>query len=137
MEPEQFKRGKRFHRRVQVDWEGFIENALVSPEHYVKLDSPLITKSGRIDIFVNKIEDFVSVFELKSTDWDRIKLANRRKLLGAHKRQILRYVDKYLGIDKVNVVAAIVYPKEPVDKSIKEAVEQYLNEHGLQVMWYE
>jgi hypothetical protein len=68
MEPEQFKRGKRFHRRVQVDWEGFIENAMVSPEHYVKLDSPLITKSGRIDIFVNKIEDFVSVFELKSTD---------------------------------------------------------------------
>jgi hypothetical protein len=35
------------------------------------------------------------VFEIKATDWDRIKPENIRWILAAHVRQILSYVDAY------------------------------------------
>lgn len=139
-EPEQLRRGKEFHRRVQEDWSGTIEKSLVRAEHCVRLEFlPRISghvRRGRIDVLVDKIEDFVTVVEIKSTDWDEVKPQNRRRLLGSHRRQVLRYVDQYLDGANMNVCAAIIYPEPPQGRGVREEVEEYLNEHGLQVAWY-
>ena len=94
-------------------------------------------RRGRIDIFVDKIDDFVSVIEIKSTDWDRIKPQNRRKNLGSHCRQILRYVDKYLDDDEISVCAGMIYPQSPRTPGLKAEIEKYLNDQCLQVLWYD
>lgn len=92
-------------------------------------------RHGRIDIFIDEIDDFVTVVEIKATNWDAVK--HRRKLLASHRRQVLRYVDKYLDSDKVNVCAGVIYPRAPRTPGLKEEVETYLNDHALQVVWYE
>lgn len=141
MEPDALQRGKAFHRRVQAAWSGEVEGATVRLEHGIHL-GPLahaIThrRRGRLDIFVDQLEDFVSVVEIKSTDWDHIADRYRQKLLSAHRRQILRYVDEYLDEDRVSVCAGIIYPQSPRTPGLKDRVEAYLNDHGLQVVWYD
>jgi hypothetical protein len=140
MEPEALRRGKEFHRLVQTAWAGEISGAAVRPEHTIFLQSiaspATHQRRGRLDIFVGQIGDFVSVIEIKSTDWDRVVRSNRRRLLAAHRRQVLKYVDQYLDHDHVNVCAGIIYPKAPSSIGLQSVVEQYLNDHGLQVVWY-
>lgn len=140
MEPEQLLRGKEFHRLVQSDWAGTVEGAITQPEHTVRLEGlPMKgnrVRRGRIDIFIDEIDDFVSVVEIKATDWDIVKPANRRKLLASHKRQVYRYIDKYLDVDKINVCAGIIYPQSPKRFGLKEEIETYLNDCALQVIWY-
>ena len=61
---------------------------------------------------------------------------NRQRLLAAHRRQVLKYVDKCLDHNDVNVCAGIIYPKAPTSVGLQSTVEKYLNDHGLQVVWY-
>lgn len=140
VEPELLRRGKEFHRLVQADWAGEIENALVMPEHSIRfvaaLGSDKRLRLRRLDIFIDRIDDFVTVVEIKATDWDQVAIRNRRKLLGAHRRQVMHYVEKYLDEDHVSVCAGIIYPKAPANHEVKIQVESYLNEHALQVVWY-
>jgi hypothetical protein len=140
MEPEVLRRGKEFHRLVQTAWSGKIGGAPVHSEHSIFLQSISTParhqRRGRLDIFIGQVDDFVSVIEIKSTDWDRVVSRNRRKLLAAHRRQVLKYVDKYLDDDHVNVCAGIVYPKAPTSVGLQSTVEEYLNDHGLQVAWF-
>ena len=140
VEPELLRRGKEFHRLVQANWAGEIEKATVRPEHSILFHTPSSpikrNRRGRLDIFVDRIDDFVTVVEIKSTDWDRIPTANRRRLLAAHRRQVLRYVDEFLDEQHVSVCAGIIYPQAPVDHDLLAQVEQYLNDHALQVVWF-
>jgi hypothetical protein len=141
VEPDLLRRGKEFHRRVQADWAGEIESATVCSEHRIAL-GPLVKtvkhqRHGRIDIFIDLVDDFVSVVEIKSTDWDRIRVHNRQKVLATHRRQVLMYVDKYLDHDQVNVCAGVIYPRFPDTAGLNAQVEQYLNDHALQVVWYD
>jgi hypothetical protein len=141
VEPEILRRGKEFHRRVQAEWAGEIEGAPVHSEHGIIFGSLSKTvkhqRRGRLDIFISQFEDFVCVIEIKSTNWDRIQISNRQRLLAAHCRQVLRYVDKYLDHDHVNVCAGIIYPQAPRASEVKFHVEQYLNNQGLQVAWFD
>lgn len=141
MEPEQLRRGKEFHKLVQADWLDTVTDGTPQPEHGVRFGvlpkKGTRVRHGRIDIFIDDIGDFVTVVEIKATDWDAVKKENRRKLLGAHRRQVFRYVDKYLDQDGVDVCAGIIYPRSPISPGLKEEVEAYLNDHALQVVWYE
>jgi hypothetical protein len=140
VEPEILRRGNQFHREVQAAWAGEIAGAPIHAEHGLFLhhgSHPTVhQRRGRIDLFIDQLDDFVSIIEIKSTDWDTISAKNRRKLLGAHCRQVLRYVDEYLTHDRENVCAAILYPHAPANNDIQTAVEDYLNDQGLQVAWY-
>jgi hypothetical protein len=124
---------------VQADWSGTVEDAPVRIEHDVALQFlPKRAKRlrrGRIDVFIDQINDFVTVVEIKSTDWDGVKPQNRRKVLGSHRRQVMKYVDQYLDGDRVSVCAGIIYPIAPREPGLKEEVETYLNDHALQVVW--
>lgn len=88
-------------------------------------------------MFVDLIDDFVTVVEIKSTDWDRVKPANRRKLVAANCRQVFKYVDTYLDGEKVNVCAGIIYPKPPSEPAVRAEVEEFLNGNALQVVWFD
>lgn len=140
-EPEQLRLGKALHRRIRRDWSGTVEDAEVWPEHGIALEflpkKAKRIRRGRIDIFIEEISDFVTVVEIKGTDWDRIKPTNRIKLLGAHCRQVMKYVDKYLKGVGISVCAGIIYPEAPRTPGLREEVEAYLNDRALQVIWYD
>lgn len=137
MEPLILKRGKEFHKKVQEDWRNTAKNGDIFPEHTIPLSHlKNLGKSGRIDIFVDDIGDFVSIVEIKSTDWDKIKEKNRQKLLSSHRRQVWKYINKYLDIDHIDVCPGIIYPSEPKTPGLKLKIEKYLNDYGLQVVWY-
>ena len=136
MEPETLKRGKAFHSRVQEEWKKTAEGTIV-PEHTITLsDLKKKGKSGRLDIFVGELGGYISVVEIKSTDWDRIKPKNIQKNLTSHRRQVWKYIEKYLDIEKVDVCPGIIYPRVPDTPGLKSRIENYLNEYGLQVVWY-
>jgi hypothetical protein len=88
-----------------------------------------------LDLFVDEPGNYVSVVEIKATDWDRVK--NVVKLLGSHRRQAWKYIEKYLDVDHVEVCPGIIYPTAPSTPGLKDRVETYLNDHGLQVVWYD
>lgn len=139
MEPEILKRGKDFHKRVQNDWEKTAQGT-INREHTIilkKLSIQRKNKTGRLDIFVDDIGDMVSVVEIKSTDWDRVKETNRKKLISSHRRQVWKYIDKYLNEDDITVCPGMIYPKSPSTPGLKEFIENEMNEHGLQVVWYD
>jgi hypothetical protein len=138
-EPRLLKVGKKFHKKVQSDWELTGKDGKIYPERTISLvpQRSMHKKQGRLDIFVDDVGDFVSVIEIKSTDWDAVKHKNRRRLLGSHKRQVYRYINRYLDVEKVNVCPGIIYKSPPSTPGLKEEIEEYLNAWGLQVVWYE
>jgi hypothetical protein len=96
-----------------------------------------VGRRGRIDIFVEKNEDFVTIIEVKSTNWNRVSSHRRRPLLASHRRQIERYVDQYVDGAGVNVCAAVVYPKAPTSVRVASEIEGFWHGHGFQVVWYD
>lgn len=140
MEPEILRRGKEFHQRVQSEWEGPAADGHIYPEHSILVGRVSAgakrIRRGRLDLFIDEMGDFVSVIEIKSTDWDRVKPENRRKLMGSHRRQVWNYMEKYLDEDEANVCPGIIYPRSPETPGLKEEVEEYLNGWGLQVVWW-
>ena len=86
-----------------------------------------------MDLFIDEVHAFVSVVEIKATDWDKVISANRRKLLGTHRRQMMKYVDKYVDGDGISVCAGFVYPRKP---GLTEEVDAFLNDHAFQVVWW-
>ena len=138
-EPALLKRGKEFHARVQRDWKLTAQGS-IHAEHGLPLlpgVSCTAGKRGRMDIFVDEVSGFVTVVEIKATDWDRVKVTNRRRLLGSHRRQVWRYLETYLERDGVDVCAGVIYPRPPAAPEAKAEIEAYLNEYGLQVVWYD
>lgn len=89
-----------------------------------------------MDIFVKDSGNMVTVVEIKAADWDRIEARNRQRNLAAHRRQIWRYIEKYVDGDRVDVCAGIIYPRVPTTVGLREQIEGYLNDYGLQVVWY-
>ena len=73
-EPEILRRGKDFHKRVQKDWKASAKDDHVDTEHAIALlpKGKYYQRGGRLDIFVDELGGFVSVVEIKSTDWDAV-----------------------------------------------------------------
>ena len=139
-EPEQLKRGKQFQEAVQKDWEKTAEgNPTI--EHTTRLlhgDTRTgHRRLGRMDIFVDELGDMVTVVEIKATDWDRSLPRNRQKNLASHRRQVWKYIEKYLDGEQMDVCAGIIYPTAPRTAGLKEQIEGYLNDYGLQAVWYD
>jgi len=141
-EPENLKRGKEFHRAVQRDWLKTARDGRILPEQTILLGllGSRRTRKGRIDILVDEItgerNKFLSIAEVKSTDWDRIKPGNITKNLGSHRRQIWKYIEKFIEVDEVDVCPGIIYPESPGTPGLRERIETYLNDYGVQVVWY-
>lgn len=93
-EPSRLNRGKAFHREVQEEWRETAEGEIRIEKGITK---PL-GKNGRVDIFV---EDdgcgFVSVAEIKNTDWDRMTERAVKRNVRRQIKQIWDYIDSQLA----------------------------------------
>ena len=134
-EPEILRRGKLFHKLVQQEWLDETNDGEPRPEFTIPEGIAGIARRSRLDILVDELGGFVSIVEIKSTDWDVIKVKNRKKLLGSHRRQLWRYIDQYVekGID---VAPGMIYPSPPLTLGLRELVEEYLNDWAIQVVWF-
>lgn len=140
-EPKVFRRGKLFEWGVKADWlktaEGKVHTEMTIPLHQQVLKKNGHSRRGRMDVFVDDIgSDQVAIIEIKSTNWDRIKPENVVKNLGAHRRQLCRYIDEYLEGKGLTVCPGLIYPEAPVTPGLKEKVEEYLNRYGITAVWY-
>ncbi len=138
-EPRQLRRGKRFHKRIQEAWQDPNDKTF-RVEKRVDIEFPpelaALKRTGRIDVYFGLSDaSGAAIFEIKATDWDKVKY--RRKLLGSHRRQLLKYVDQFLLLKDISVCATVVYPTRPTGHGVCQEVEDYMGEWAIQVMWYE
>ncbi len=91
-----------------------------------------------MDIFVYESgDDYVTILELKATDWDKIKEKNIKRNLYRHSNQLYRYIDKFMEIDKKNVCLAMIHPKPPKKTGLKDFIEKCaMDEYSFPVYWY-
>lgn len=127
-EPEILANGKRFHKLVQDAWEDPADPTFGN-EHFVRLEWPIQegrkTRTGRIDvIFELKDKSAMCLFEIKATNWDRVRHVER--LLGSHRRQLMKYVDQFLLLKDIGVVASMIYPNRPSAPELGQRVEDYM-----------
>lgn len=138
-EPRQLTRGKRFQRIVQDDFLANSRDGKVVAEERVSLAHLTNPRHlhGRMDIFIGELGDFVTILEIKATDWDRIKRRNIRRNLWRHQRQLFTYIDKFLKVDDVSVCHGIIYPRPPKTPGLRDLIETLLDEeYGVPAYWY-
>jgi len=137
-EPIILKRGKEFQRTVQIDFIKNDKSGFLSIEKHVSLESlkDIKQRKGRMDIFVYEdSDDFVTIFEIKATDWDNIKHIKRN--LYRHSKQLFNYIDKYMNVDKKNVCLGIIYPFPPKKVGLREQIEKLaMDLYSFPVYWY-
>lgn len=136
MEPEILARGKRFHRLVQDSWLDETNDGTPRDEYTIPKSIAGAARRSRLDLLVDELGDFVSIVEIKSTDWDAVKPTNHKKLLGSHRRQLWRYIDQYVA-SGINVSPGMIYPSAPSAPGLRELVEEYLNNWAIQVVWFD
>ena len=135
-EPKQLRRGKIFQREVQEDWGKTAEGRINVECTIPLLDESKRHRRGRMDILVDDIGDQVAIVEIKATDWDQILPKNITKNLGSHRRQIYKYIEKYISGEGKTVCPGLIYPTAPATPGLKERIEEYLNDYGIAVAWY-
>ena len=93
---------------------------------------------GRMDIFISEDgDDYVTIIEIKGTDWDKIKRENIKKNLYRHSKQLFNYIDKYMKIDKLDICLAVIYPHPPKKKGLREYIEKCaMEDYSFPVYWY-
>jgi len=140
VEPLILRRGRVFHHKVQADWKRTAKDGHLHIEHSINLRSQTRPgrhlRRGRLDIFVDELGSLVSVIEIKSTNWDRISVGRVGSLLSSHRRQVWKYVERYVDYWRKDVSPGIIYPASPRTKGLREVIERYLNAYGIQVVWY-
>lgn len=138
-EPERLKDGKRFQEIVQQDFEQHSKDGTVRREAVVSFKElkKIKQKSGRMDILVEELGDFVTILEIKATDWDKIKPKNIKRNLYRHQKQLFNYIDKYVEIDHLDVCLGIIYPQPPQTKGLRKFIEEYLaDNYGVPAYWF-
>lgn len=139
-EPLQLKRGKEFQRKVQEDYKNSGDEKSTFIEKYISFDKmeSIKQKSGRMDIFVYESgDDYVTIMELKATDWDKIKEKNLKRNLYRHSTQLYRYIDKFMEIDGKNVCLAMIYPEPPQKPGLRDFIEKYaMDKYSFPIYWY-
>jgi hypothetical protein len=143
MEPLQLKRGKEFQEMVQADYFKNSKGGGVGIEKDVNYNggkNRAKGRYGRMDILIDdRDKDYVMIMEIKATDWDRIKPKNYRRNLWRHGRQLHKYIDKFLEVDKLGSVGlAMIYPSAPKKEGLRAKIEEMaMNQYSFPVYWYD
>jgi hypothetical protein len=129
--PRQLVRGRRFHDRIRAAWAQLIPGKTSSERGVAKFGD----RRGRIDIWLDADDDYAVVFEIKSTDWDRIIRSRAREYLRRHGMQVHDYL---AGTDLLerNSTLYIVYPRAPKDHELRDLVETGMLSMGITVFWW-
>lgn len=137
-EPCALRRSRAFQEVVRRD---FAENSKHEDVHFERRVSfagmPRVRKrSGRMDVFIDGMGEDIAIYEIKATDWDRIKPANRRRNVYRHWKQLIEYVEKYIEVDGVGGVSlGIIYPAPPKTPGLRAYVEETVEEYGACAYW--
>jgi len=134
-EPKQLVRGKIFHKLIQNDWIKTAKEGKPNPEKYIK---KVDGKKGRVDILIDELgKDYVSIVEIKASDWDKMTEKNAKRNIKRQIRQIWGYIDSQLEVYKMEVCPGVIFPKTPKNIERQNLVESMFNEEGIQVVWHE
>lgn len=131
-EPEILRRGKAFHKRVQAEWVATAKDGTPCPERTIRR---LNGRRGRVDLLIEELGDFVSVIEIKATDWDCMAEGNIARNVRRQIRQLWSYIDAELEIYGMQVCPGIIFPALPKDSGRLETIERMFNADGIQVVW--
>jgi len=140
-EPRRLRGGKRFHAAMRREWrEAAARDAAVGNPLFEKAIELLrqrrgLRKRGRMDLFIEETDGYVSVVEFKRTNWDRMTRGRVRANACRHARQVWSYVEKYVE-DGADVCPAIIYAGAPRKPGRRALVEGSLNEKLIQVVWH-
>jgi len=138
-EPSRLSRGKIFQALVQKDFRQNTHDGTAHAEARLSFERlpHLRQKFGRADILITDLGGFVTVLEIKATDWDKIEPANVKRNLYRHQRQLFMYVEKCLEVDKLDVCLGIIYPHPPRKPGLRSSVENHLeSQYGVPAYWY-
>ena len=130
-EPRALRRGKAFQKRVQADFFRNSRDGTPRSEAWVSfahLRSHGV-RGGRADILITELGDFITVLEIKATDWDKIIPGNVTRNLWRHQRQLFRYVDKFLDVDGLDVCLGIIYPRPPRKEFVSAVLLRRVSQH--------
>ena len=130
-EPTILKKGKDFHKLVQMNWSNTAEGCVTTEKTVPKLNKRI----GRTDIFIEEIGDnIVSIVEIKNTDWDKIKPENIRRNVKRQARQLWGYIESQTE-KGISVSPGIIYPNIPKDPEILRLIESMFESEFIQVVW--
>lgn len=130
-EPTQLRRGKTFHKKMQVDWLNTAEGKILIEKAITKPTG----RKGRIDIFVDDDGDkLVAVAEVKASDWDKMTDSAVRRNVRRQIKQIWDYIESQLKMKK-DVSPGIIFPKRPKDQERMRLIEEMFEEEGIPVVW--
>lgn len=130
-EPTILKKGKDFHKLVQMNWSNTAEGCVTTEKTVPKLNKMI----GRADIFVEEIGDnIISIVEIKNTDWDKIKPENIRRNVKRQARQLWGYIESQTE-EGISVSPGIIYPNIPKDPEILRLIESMFESEFIQVVW--
>jgi len=133
-EPDPLRRGKRFHKFIQEEWLRTAKDGQPRPERSIK---KLSGRRGRVDILVEELGDFVSVVEIKASDWDKMREVNVVRNARRQIRQIWSYVEAELELYDKQVSPGVISPKQPRDPERLRLIESLFNQEGIQVVWHD
>ena len=139
-EPEQLRRGKDFHKKIQKDWSGTAEGN-VTPERFVTKQN---RRKGRVDVVVDddKENGTIAIVEIKATDWDRMTDQAVRRNIRRQIKQVWDYIESQIvkgeyttDGERKDVCPGITFPKRPKDKARMVLIESLFLEDGIPVVW--
>ncbi len=124
---DRLKYGKKFQTEVQNFLRKETKSIDVKREIEVIYEGKTQRKMGdygRMDIFIDDREEgYVVIYEIKATDWDKIKESNILKNLESHGRQLHRYIEKFVNEHNDIVVHGVIYPKPPKSIELRKLIE--------------
>ena len=129
-EPEQLKRGKTYHKKVQKDWQQSADGIVVSEKQIKKPNN----KMGRINIHIEADNKLVAVVELKNSDWDGMTTESVKRNLKHQAKQIWSYIESQLSNGK-DVSPGIIFPKKPKNPDKLKLIELFFEEEFISVVW--
>ena len=139
-EPEQLRRGKAFHKKIQTDWMRTAEGEVRPEKGIVKRNG----RRGRVDVFVvdDAPDGTVAIVEIKASDWDRMTDTAVQRNVRRQIRQVWGYIEsQIIGGEYVptgegkSVCPGIIFPRRPEDRDRMRLIEDLFLEEGISVVW--
>ena len=129
-EPKTLKNGKEFHKKIQTEWLDTAEGEVEAEKQMIKQNG----RKGRMDVFIKTEETYVSIAEIKMSDWDVMTIKNLHRNVRRQIRQIWSYIDSQLE-QKRDVTPGIIFSNRPKKNGRLDLIEQLFGEEGITVVW--
>jgi len=139
-EPENLRRGKAFHHKIQAEWTREAEGEVTSERIILKSTG----RKGRVDVFVNDDLDdgVIAIIEIKASNWDCMTEKAVRRNVSRQIKQVWDYIEsqiikgKYVPTgESKSVCPGIIFHRRPKDKARKKWIDKKFEEEGIVVVW--